>query len=75
MYIFTVSVIIIKIGKRIGLPLSNFQLVSADFTVVTKLKNVLKRLYGFAGSCQEITDICMHFELYLKKIKAEVHTT
>ena len=45
-------------GKNSELALSYFQVVGEwpDFTVVVKLRNVLKSLYGFGGRCQEIRD-------------------
>ena len=39
---------------------------SQDFTVVTKLINSFKSLYGFGGRFLEIRDFCMDFEPYFK---------
>ena len=65
---FTISVIFLKIGKHIDFHLSYFQIVGGwrDFTVVRKLNNIFKSLYGSGGRSLIISDVCMDFELCFK---------
>ena len=60
--------IFLKMGKYSDFHLSCFHIVGAwqDFTVVTKLKNIFKSLYGFEGRSLKIRDVCMDSELCFK---------
>ena len=61
---FMISVILFKMGKHSDFYLSFFQIVGAwrDFTVVIKLIENFKRLYGFGGCCLKIRDVWMDFK-------------
>ena len=51
-------------GKHTDFCLSFYQIVGAlrDFTVVIKLIENFKSLYGFGGRCLKIIEVCMDFE-------------
>ena len=57
-----------KMGKHSDFYLGLFQIVDAwwDFTVVIKLTENFKSLYGFGGRCLKIRDVCVDFEPYFK---------
>ena len=61
-------VILFKIGKQSNFHLNCFQIVGAwqNFTVVEKLINNFKSLFGFGGRCLKIRDICMDSVPYFK---------
>ena len=63
-----ISVMLFKMGKHSDFNLSFFQIVGAwrDFTVVTKLTQNFKNIYGFVGRCLKIRDVCTDFEPYFK---------
>ena len=63
-----ISVIPFKVGKQSDFLLNCFQIVGAwrNFTVVEKLINNLKSLFGLRGRCLKIRDVCMASEPYFK---------
>ena len=63
-----ISVIIFKIGKLCVFYLSFFQIEGAgrDFTIVIKLIEKFKSLYGFGGRCLKIRDVYRDFAPYFK---------